>query len=98
MSLRQTIPPREFLGSVTASYRLVALGPSPLGALIGGALADALGAKDALLLIGASLTASALPLLASPIKRVRRVENADDDLRAFIAVGRLPAPLEEREG
>jgi MFS family permease len=97
MSLRQTIPPREFLGSVTASYRLVALGPNPLGALIGGALADALGAGNALLLVGASLTVSALPLLASPVKRVRRVENADDDLRAYIPAGRPPAAREESE-
>ncbi|WP_030666109.1 MFS transporter [Streptomyces rimosus] len=98
MSLRQTIPPREYLGSVTASYRLVALGPNPLGALVGGALADALTPEKALLLIGASLTLSALPLLISPVKRVRRVEDAGEDLRAFVPAGPRPVSAEEREG
>ncbi|MFE9632478.1 MFS transporter [Streptomyces sp. NPDC006463] len=100
MSLRQTIPPREFLGSVTASYRLVALGPNPLGALIGGALADALGAGDALLVIAVSLAVSSLPLLASPVKGVRRVEEAGADLRAYVPApaAQQPQPVQEREG
>jgi len=76
ISLRQAIPPREFVGSATASYRMVSLGLVPVGALAGGALADLLGPRTALLAIAASMTCASLVLLASPVKRIRRVEEA----------------------
>lgn len=76
MSLRQAIPPPESLGSVIASYRMVSWGLIPVGALVGGTLADALGPHNALLTIAASMTLVSLLLLASPLKRIRRVEEA----------------------
>ena len=59
-----------------ASYRMVSWGLIPVGALIGGALADTLGPHTALLTIAASMTLVSLLLLASPLKRIRRVEEA----------------------
>jgi len=76
MSLRQAIPPPESLGSVIASYRMVSWGLIPVGALVGGALADTLGPHNALLTIAASMTLVSLLLLVSPLKRIRRVEEA----------------------
>lgn len=76
VSLRQALPPRHLLGAVTANYRLVSLGPTPLGALVGGVLADLIGARAALVAVGVSVTVWSLLLLVSPLKRVRRVEEA----------------------
>ncbi len=76
MSLRQAIPPPESLGSVIASYRMVSWGLIPVGALVGGTLADTLGPHNALLTIAASMTLVSLLLLVSPLKRIRRVEDA----------------------
>jgi MFS family permease len=76
ISLRQAIPPREFVGSATASYRMVCYGLIPVGALAGGTLADLMGPRDALLVVAASMTLVALTLLRSPVKRIRRVEEA----------------------
>jgi MFS family permease len=49
VSLRQRITPDRLLGRMNASYRLVGWGTMPLGALLGGALAEALGLRGAFL-------------------------------------------------
>ncbi|OKK04738.1 hypothetical protein AMK26_15660 [Streptomyces sp. CB03234] len=76
VSLRQAIPPQEYLGAVTASYRLVSFGPMPLGALLGGALADLLGAGGALRVVALSMLVCSLFILPSPVKRFRTVRDA----------------------
>ncbi|MFI5875173.1 hypothetical protein ACIBAH_22455 [Streptomyces sp. NPDC051445] len=58
VSLRQAIPPEHQIGAVTASCRLVALGTLPLGAVVGGAQADALAPDRALWVVGLSYLAS----------------------------------------
>jgi MFS family permease len=45
VSLRQRITPDRLLGRMNASYRLVGWGTQPLGALLGGVLAEALGLR-----------------------------------------------------
>jgi MFS family permease len=47
VSLRQRITPDRLLGRMNASYRLVGWGTMPLGALLGGVLAEALGLRPA---------------------------------------------------
>jgi MFS family permease len=76
VSLRQAIPPPEYLGSVTAGYRLVSFGTIPLGALAGGVLTDAVGAGTALVVIGGSMTVCCLLLLTSPLRSVRDLAEA----------------------
>jgi len=49
VSLRQRITPDRLLGRMNASYRLVGWGTMPLGALLGGTLAEALGLRGAFL-------------------------------------------------
>ena len=45
VSLRQRITPDRLLGRMNASYRLVGWGTMPLGALLGGVLAETLGLR-----------------------------------------------------
>lgn len=46
ITLRQTGVPASLVGRVTSSYRLVALGAVPLGALLGGVMASAYGVRS----------------------------------------------------
>ncbi|MDX3585192.1 MFS transporter [Streptomyces europaeiscabiei] len=89
VSLRQAIPPDHQIGAVTASYRLVALGTLPLGALIGGALADALSPGTALWVVGFSYLVVSFWLTFSPLRGARTLEEARE-------LGRTPdAPAAE---
>jgi MFS family permease len=54
VSLRQRIVPDRLLGRVNASYRLLAWGGQPLGALLGGLAGEALGLRAVFLLSGAA--------------------------------------------
>jgi len=59
VSLRQRITPDRLLGRMNASYRLVGWGTMPLGAALGGVLAEALGLRGAFL-VAALLTVAVL--------------------------------------
>jgi MFS family permease len=76
ISLRQAIPPKEFLAAATASYRMVSFGTIPLGALFGGFLVGVIGPAAAVIAIAASLCVTSLSLVLSPLRRVRSVEDA----------------------
>ena len=76
VSLRQAIPPEHQIGAVTASYRLVALGTLPLGAVVGGALADALSPGRALWAVGISYLVVSFWLTFSPLRGARTLEEA----------------------
>jgi predicted MFS family arabinose efflux permease len=54
VSLRQRITPDRLLGRMNASYRLVGWGTIPLGAALGGALAEALGLRPTFLVAAAA--------------------------------------------
>jgi predicted MFS family arabinose efflux permease len=60
ISLRQSITPRELLGRINATTRLMSWGVLPLGALLGGALGEAIGIRPTLVL---SAAGSALVVL-----------------------------------
>ena len=53
VSLRQRIVPNHLLGRVNAGYRLFAWGTQPIGALLGGVVAQVLGLSAVFLLFGA---------------------------------------------
>ena len=72
VALRQGVIPDELLGRVNSVYRLVAYGTMPVGALLGGALARALGIR-APFLAGGILIAITIPGLA------RALHHADRD-------------------
>jgi MFS family permease len=52
VSLRQRIVPDRLLGRLNASYRLLAWGSQPLGALLGGLVAEVLGLEAVFILAG----------------------------------------------
>jgi MFS family permease len=84
VSLRQALVPDVLMGRVVSAYRLVALGMSPLGSLLGGALAAALGLR-APFLVGAVLLV-AIGLLGLPLINNRTVQAA----RAAAEAARSP--------
>jgi MFS family permease len=58
VSLRQRITPDRLLGRMNASYRLVGWGTMPLGALLGGVLAEALGLRATFLIAAVATLAT----------------------------------------
>jgi MFS family permease len=64
VSLRQRIVPDHLLGRLNASYRLLAWGSQPIGALLGGVAAEVLGLRPVFILAG---IACATLLLATRI-------------------------------
>lgn len=71
LSMRLTITPSEMLGRMNASYRFVATGTIPLGALLGGALGNAIGLRATLFVGATGLVCSSMWLVFSPIRSVR---------------------------
>jgi MFS family permease len=71
VSLRQAVTPYRMLGRMNASYRFVAFGPVPFGALLGGILGDAIGLRSTLVVASCGLFASALWIVFSPIRTLR---------------------------
>jgi Transmembrane secretion effector len=55
VSLRQRISPDHLLGRVNAGYRLVGWGTMPLGALLGGLVAETLGMRVVFALAGGAV-------------------------------------------
>ena len=82
LSLRQAITPQRLLGRMNAVVRVMYWGGAPLGALLGGALAAAIGIRPTLLVSGALASLSFLPLLWSPIGSIRELPPAQDELPA----------------
>ncbi|MDQ6670682.1 MAG: hypothetical protein M3069_08010 [Chloroflexota bacterium] len=72
-TLRQAFSPPELIGRVSASTTFVQIGVVPLGALLGGALGDAIGPRGALLVAGVGILLTPLWLLFSPVRSLRTV-------------------------
>lgn len=68
---RQRYCPPQILGRVVASMRFVLFGTMPLGALLGGALASALGPRSAVWVLVAGDLLAVVVLVASPLRRMR---------------------------
>ena len=71
ISLRQTVTPARMLGRMTATMRFMIWGALPLGSLLGGALGATLGRRTALWVGAVGGAMSALPVLLSPLPRLR---------------------------
>jgi MFS family permease len=70
ITLRQTVAPEHVLGRVNAGMNLLARGILPIGSLIGGILAAALGVRATLALAATGVVLSTLWLFASPLRRL----------------------------
>ncbi|NUR26939.1 MAG: MFS transporter [Catenulispora sp.] len=71
VALRQRLCPEPLLGRMTATVRFVVWGVMPLGALLGGVLAGAYGARAALWIGALGELAAVLPILCSPLRGLR---------------------------
>ncbi len=67
VTLRQAATPDRLQGRVTAWYRTVIWGVTPVGSLIGGLLGEALGVRGALVASGAGLVLALAWVLRSPL-------------------------------
>jgi MFS family permease len=83
ISLIQTITPDRLLGRVNASRRFAVWGVIPFGSLLGGALGTALGLRTAIWIGATGAALSSIPLLLSPMRHVRRTEDAEEMVRAM---------------
>jgi MFS family permease len=77
VSLRQRITPDRLLGRMNASYRLVGWGTMPLGALLGGAVAEALGLRGAFLAAAAVTLATLAGFRFVTEEAIARAEAAE---------------------
>jgi MFS family permease len=72
LALRQAITPDHLLGRMTATMRFLTVAAAPLGSLVGGMLATAIGLRETLLTVGAlGLVLVAVATLWSPVRRHR---------------------------
>lgn len=78
-TLRQTVTPRRLLGRMNASYRFLTYGAIPVGALIGGALAEALGVRNAIALGPAGLLIAPVVVFLAPMRSLVALSRAHDD-------------------
>lgn len=71
ITYRQTVTPENLLGRVNATVRFIVWGTMPLGALLGGIVAQQLGVREALWVFMAGRLVSFAPLLFSGLPRLR---------------------------
>ncbi|MBP2406644.1 enterobactin exporter EntS [Streptomyces netropsis] len=71
VSFRQLLCPDALLGRMNATLRFMVWGTMPLGAVLGGAVASAAGPRAAVWVCAAGFLLVPLPLLLSPLRRLR---------------------------
>ncbi|HEV2369542.1 MAG TPA: MFS transporter, partial [Acidimicrobiales bacterium] len=71
VSFRQRLCPPALLGRMNATMRFVVWGVMPIGAVVGGSIASAIGLRPTLWLAAAGQTLAIGWLLASPLRRTR---------------------------
>lgn len=76
VTLRQTAIPTHMLGRAQATYRLLTYGAIPVGAVLGGALVDAIGAQGAVLVCTLGIALAPIWIALSKLPRLRTVADA----------------------
>jgi predicted MFS family arabinose efflux permease len=76
-SLRQSIAPERLLGRVNSFNRMLDLGFTLAGILIGGAIGQTVGLRAALYIGAGSMIGAAVWLLISPVRSVRTAPRGD---------------------
>lgn len=80
VSLRQTLCPPRLLGRMNATMRFVVWGTMPIGAVLGGALGSRLGLRPTLYIGAFGLMTAFVPVLWSPVRRLREMPEPEADL------------------
>jgi MFS family permease len=81
MALRQAIAPHRLQGRVNASFRFVNLFAAGLGALAAGWAGGRFGLRATLALAVCGLLLPFLRLLLSPVRRLRRIPDEEEEIR-----------------
>ena len=76
VSLRQRLTPQRLQGRMNATMRFLVWGTIPLGSLAGGILGSALSPHAALWIGAIGIQVSVLPVLARPVRTLRRIDDA----------------------
>jgi MFS family permease len=87
ISLRQSITPERMQGRMNSVMRFLVWGPIPLGSLTGGAIASSFGLRTALIVGAAGGFTSTIPILLSPIRKLKTFPEPEEVLPT-IAAGR----------
>jgi MFS family permease len=74
LSVRQAVTEPGLLGRMNAGYRFLVTGTVPLGAVVGGALGQALGLRTSLVGLGLALPVAVLWIAISPLPRLRALD------------------------
>ena len=82
VSFRQRLCPKPLLGRMNASIRFLVWGPMPLGSLLAGFLGDRLGVSTTIWILATCSLAASIPVLASPLLRMRTLPRELDLLGA----------------
>ena len=78
VSFRQRLCPRPLLGRMNASIRFIVYGSQPIGALLGGVIGAQFGVLTALWVAVAGEAIAVLPVLLSPLLKMRHLPRALD--------------------
>ena len=85
VSLRQAITPERMQGRMNSVMRFLVWGPIPLGALLGGALASTFGLRTALVVGAVGGFTSTIPILLSPIRKLKVIPESEEALPTVAA-------------
>jgi predicted MFS family arabinose efflux permease len=72
-SIRQRLCPPELQGRVSATMSFVAWGAAPIGSLLGGLIATAIGLRPTLWITGTGILLGATWLLLSPLRTLKTI-------------------------
>ena len=79
MTLRQSVTPDRLQGRTVGAIRTVVWGVTPLGALLGGALASVVGLRATFWIAAVGSAAAALPILLSSARELRGMPEAEPE-------------------
>jgi MFS family permease len=85
VSLRQAITPERMQGRMNSVMRFLVWGPIPLGSLTGGAIASSFGLRTALVVGAAGGFTSIIPILLSPIRKLKVFPEPEEALPTLAA-------------
>ena len=74
VTLRQLVTPRDLLGRVTATMRVISTTPVPVAAIVGGILGEIIGARPTLIAAGIGAAVGAATILISKVPRFKDFE------------------------
>ena len=73
LTLRQSITPHRLQGRMNAVTRFMYWGTMPLGAALGGVVAEAIGLRETLFIAAGCAAVTGIPIVLSPIRKIRDV-------------------------